>query len=91
MTTITLASIDNSVTDELKDNTNITIDQGKRIRAYNRSIDILQSLGNLSTTQRTKTIQYLSGETDYNIDDDLGVSDFKQIYDLRPVGGDEFE
>lgn len=82
---ITLADIDDNVQRELRNLVGSPLDQTTRIKAYNRAMDYLQTRANWSASKRVATFEYLSNESDYSIENSLGISDWKQNWDLRFV------
>lgn len=83
MANILLSELETSVQNGLRNTIGTPITQSKRVDAYNQVIDRLQSEYNWNTTKRVTQFDYLQGETDYSIVDDLGISDFKSLWDIR--------
>ena len=88
--TFTLSDIDTAVQDELRNTVGTPITQEKRVRAYNRTIDRLQGKFNWDTTKRIKQWEYLQGEPDYSLENDLGLTDYKDTKDIRFVENTNF-
>lgn len=78
-----LETIDNEVQLSLRNIVGTPFGTSTRISAYNRVIDFLQSKANWNSTRRVNEFEYLSGETDYSIENNLKITDFKQPWDLR--------
>lgn len=81
----TLSVIDNAVQLRLRNIVNSPLSQSTRVEAYNRVIDFLQSKANWNATKKVAYFNYLQDEVNYSLSNDLGISDFKQIKDLRFV------
>lgn len=81
--TITLASLDTYLQDRLVTTVGVALDQTQRVRTMNQTIQLLQSAANWDPTKRNVEWDYLEKETDYSIANDVGVSDFKDVYDIR--------
>lgn len=92
---ISLSSIDTAVQLRLRNIVASPLSQSTRVEAYNRVIDYLQSKSNWNFTRRVQPIALLNREVDYAVEDDLGVTDLKQIEDIRyvaeAVSGKPFE
>ncbi len=82
---ITLAELDKSVQLALRNIVGSPLSLGTRVDAYNRVMDFLQSKANWNFTKRLSSFDYLNNESDYSIYNSLGITDFKQIQDLRIV------
>lgn len=80
---ISLGSLDTYLQDRLVNTIGSPVSQTERVRAINQVIQMMQATNNWDTTKRVKTISYLNEETDYSIVNDFGVSDFKDVYDVR--------
>lgn len=83
-----LSTIDNSVQLRLKNLTNSSLSQSTRLEAYNRVLDFLQSKANWNFTRRVQPFYLLNREADYHVVNDIGISDLKQIEDLRYISTD---
>lgn len=81
--TIALSELDTYLQDRLVTTVGVALDQTQRVRAMNQTIQMLQGAANWSTTKRNLEWDYLEDETDYSVANDLGLSDFKDVYDIR--------
>lgn len=82
---ILLSEIFTSTQYGLKHTIGTPITEGKFVDAANDAIDILLTKGNYSSLRRKKIVSYLDDEPDYDIENDLGIEDYKEVDDLRPV------
>src|SRR3990167_1340923 len=82
---ILLSELNTTVSYDLKNTVETPITSGKFVEAANRAIDILLSMGNYSSIKRRKIITFLEGESDYDIETNLSIADFGQVYDIRPT------
>lgn len=81
--TISLSELDTYFQDRLKTTVGNRISQTERVRAMNQVISMLQSAANWKSSKRRKTIAYLADELDYHVVNNLGISDFKDVYDIQ--------
>lgn len=83
-----------------RNSTSGALDNTKRARALNRILQDLQNYGDLDPTKRTKTFYLIDGVTEYSLQNYVGcecydndgtteILDFKNPYDLRPIGTSE--
>jgi hypothetical protein len=91
MANITLANIEIAVQSALRNTVNTPITQSKRVEVYNQVIGDLQAKYNWNPTKRIKTFDYLTGESDYSIVNELGIADFKNLWDLRFPEGENLD
>ena len=82
---IPLSDLKTSVDNSLKTTVGTSITSEKFVDAANRAIDVLLEMGNYSSLKRRKIVSFLDGEADYAIVENFGISDFKQVYDVRPI------
>lgn len=80
---ITLENLETRIQNELRNTIGTPITQSKRVEAYNQVIDFLQAKYNWNPTKRVSPFSFLPGETDYSLVNDLGISDFKALWDIR--------
>lgn len=78
-----LSDLDTYFQDRIKTTVGNRLDQTTRVRIMNQIISMLQAAANWSPTKRKKTISYLAQELDYHIVNVLGISDFKDGYDIQ--------
>jgi hypothetical protein len=78
-------ALDTELQDYLASTQNIKADPNKRVRTLNIILDKLQSLGNWMFTVRLANFVYDSDTEEYGIEDDLGLTDFKDIYTINNV------
>lgn len=69
--------------DIIRDTTSGHITTNMRFRASNRVLDRIASAFDGEYASVRKVIQYLNGETDYHMENNLGITDFKNPKDLR--------
>ena len=72
-----------TIIDQRRRSTSGAIDQTKKIQIINDVLQDMQARADYSFTQRTHRFEYLPDEPDYNIEAVLGLTDFKNIKDLR--------
>lgn len=82
---ITLQQIDTTIQNALRNAANSPLTPTRRVDAYNRVIDFLQSKANWNCTIRRAYFDYLIGEAEYSLSNNLGITDFKQFKDLKFV------
>jgi len=84
---ITLTQLDTELQDLIASTSNIKADSGKRMRSLNRVLDKLNLKGNWNFQVRNAEFSYTAGTTEYSIEDDLSIDDFKEVYllDGKPV------
>lgn len=94
---VLLSEILSEVTEKNRNSTSGALDNAKRTRAINRILEDLQDFADWEFTKRTKTFYFIDGINEYNLKDYVGCScqdndgatsilDFKNGYDLRPIG-----
>lgn len=81
--TILLSELETAVQNQLRNTVGTPLTTDKRISAYNLVIDALQAETHWNPTKRIKEFDYLQGEADYSIENDLGITDFKAVWDIR--------
>ena len=92
---ITLAQLLSEVTEKTRNSTTGALDNTKRTRAINRTLQDLQDYADWEFTKRTKTFYFIDNVYEYNLKDYVGCScqdndgstailDFKNPYDLQP-------
>lgn len=81
--TITLANLDTYFQDRLKNTVGSPLEQVERVRILNQTIQMLQGMANWDPTRRVVTWDYLNQEAEYAINADLGVTDFKDVAEIR--------
>ena len=65
---ITLATIESAVQNELRNSVNSPHTTGRRVEAYNRVIDTLQAKANWKVTKRIATFDFLNTEVQNNLE-----------------------
>lgn len=80
---ISVSTLDNSVQLRLRNTVGSQISQSTRLEAMNRVIDYLQSKANWNATRRIQPFSFLEKETEYSVANDIGISDMKQVEDIR--------
>ena len=85
----TLGQIDAKLQLRLKNVVNSPFSQDTRVSAINDVIDYLQSKANWNSTKQVTPFDFLTREPDYSLEDDLGITDFKQYKDLRFINDSE--
>ena len=83
--TYPLSQIEQDAQYALRNTVGTPLDQPKRISVYNRVIDFLQGKSNWNSTKRVVQFSYLAGESDYSLSNTLGISDFKDYWELRVI------
>ncbi len=81
----TLAKIDDIVQLRLRNTVGSPLDQTTRVKIYNSVLDDLQIKSNWNYTKQINNFDYLNNESDYSIENNLGITDFKQSKSLRYV------
>jgi len=81
--TIKLSDLDEHLQRKLVNTVNSPLDQTTRVLGINTIIQFLQSECNWDTTKRLITFDYLKDESDYSVEDDLSISDLKDIKTIR--------
>ena len=85
----TLAQLDAKLQLRLKNVVNSPFSQDTRVSAINDTIDFLQSKANWNSTKQITPFDFLTREPDYSLENDLGITDFKQYKDLRFVNNSD--
>src|SRR3990167_1673784 len=91
---VTLAQILDDIIDKNRNSTTGALDNNKRTRAINRTLDDLQDYADWDFTRRTKEFDLIDGVNEYSLEDYLGLTcqdvdgstavlDFKNPYQLR--------
>ena len=80
-----LSKIDNEVQLQLRNLTESPLSQSTRVSSYNRVIDFLQSKSNWNCTKKRAFFEYLSGEAEYSVANNVGITDYKAYQDLKVV------
>jgi hypothetical protein len=92
---VALSSLLTELSEKTRNSTTGALDNSKRTRAFNRTLEDLQDYADWEFTKRTKTFYFIDGVTEYNLKDYVGAScqdndgstailDFKNPYDLKP-------
>jgi hypothetical protein len=79
---VTRANLDTELTDLLASTSNIKTSTASRQRALNRALDIMQLKGAWIFTNRRQTFDYIPSVEDYNLRTYIGVTDFKELYQI---------
>lgn len=91
MSLVTVQEIQNRVNDQRRDATDGTIDDDKFFRALTAILQIISSRANFKFAVRKTTLQILSGYPTYNIANVLGLTDFKDVKDIRPQNPTDYD
>jgi len=83
--TTTKVQLDTELQDMIASTANIKADSDKRLRIFNRVFDRLQSYCNWMFTVRQKTFDYITDLDEYNIENYIGISDYKDIYSINGI------
>lgn len=93
---VTLADILNHLNDKTRNSTTGALDNNKRTRGINRTLQDMQDSGDWNATRRTKTFYFIPGVYEYSLQNYVGATcqdndgstsilDFKNPHDLRPI------
>ena len=77
---ITLTNLQTELQERIGSTANIKADTTKQKNALNRALDKMQSRANWMFTIRQTTFDYDVDTLEYSISTDLGLSDFKDVY-----------
>lgn len=83
MALLAVSEIFNRVDDQRRDDGETPVDETKKIRAMNAILDILQAEANWLFAVRQKVVDYLNTYSDYAVANTLGITDLKDLKDLR--------
>ncbi len=86
--TITLSSIDSKLQERLQNNVGSPLSQNNRVSIINDTLQFMQNNGNYRSTRKVVIFDYLNGESDYSIENTLGVTDFKKEKEVRIIDSD---
>lgn len=84
MPNVTIEELIARIDDQRRDDTDSAVDKNKKLRAITAILEIISARANFKFAIRKKRIDYLAGYTDYNLENVLGITDFKEIHQLRP-------
>jgi hypothetical protein len=79
---ITLTQLRTELQEKIGSTANIKASADAQKNALNRCLDRMQLLGNWLFTVRDTTIDYDVDVVEYEVDDDLGLTDFKDVFRL---------
>lgn len=91
MPNVTVEELITRIDDQRRDSTDGSVDNSKKFRAITAILEIISARSNFKFAIREKQIHYLAGYTDYNLENTLGITDFKEIHQLRPIPEDGTE
>lgn len=95
---VPLSALLAEIPEKNRNSTTGTLDNTKRTRGINRTLQDLQDYADWGFTRRTKTFNFIAGVNEYSLENYVGctcldndgetsIPDFKNPHDLRPLDG----
>lgn len=80
---VTVQELITRIDDQRRDDTDASIDNNKKFRAISAILEIISARSNFKFAIRRARVEYLSGYTDYSLENIVGITDFKEVHELR--------